>query len=492
VETALRRGMIVLVWVGLLPLGEVLAQGPPGLAPGAGAGPEILPGTPPAMPASPAPNQEGWVVGQQQPGADSVFGNLSPAGCENCGGGNCEPPCWSFENDVRLDLRGRARATAFSVATANQAGLALVSTNVSGVNTYQVSNQTTVTAVVIDTHDLNMDVSPEWRATLAHYLGRDGNDRDHFIEVSYYGLDRWNSSERATGNLNPQFTSELVTSTQLANGSKPSVQGFSEGLVSRFPQISDSDVQNGRATAQELTVSNGFNNVANQELLYSSNFNSCELNTRIVGHNPDDRLLLNPNGRWYRECQTGLQWSYLFGLRLMVLDEKAQFLSAGHAWAAVTNPANGIVVPEEVWANSGQYDISTENILLGLQTGAAVEYRFCKWSFDLHGKVGPYVNVAEEESHVRASTGDPFALPTFVRDGAARRAPAAVCGEFGFTSIYRFNPNWTGRVSYDFMWLSNLALAPEQFNFQVNPAERINTAGAMFFNGVTLGLEYEW
>ena len=35
--------------------------------------------------------------------------------------------------------------------------------------------------------------------TIGHYLGRDSNSRDEFIEFSYWGLNQWNESVSVDG-----------------------------------------------------------------------------------------------------------------------------------------------------------------------------------------------------------------------------------------------------------------------------------------------------
>ena len=49
-----------------------------------------------------------------------------------------------------------------------------------------------------------------------------------------------------------------------------------------------------------------------------------------------------------------------------------------------------------------------------------------------------------------------------------------------------------GRAGYDFMWVTGLALAPEQLQLVLNPVNRINTNGLIFYQGVSLSLEWMW
>ena len=74
----------------------------------------------------------------------------------------------------------------------------------------------------------------------------------------------------------------------------------------------------------------------------------------------------------------------------------------------------------------------------------------------------------------------------------ANRYQAALIGEVGFQATYKFRPNLMGRAAYDFMWITGVALAPEQLQFAATPANSINTNGTIFSQGVSLGLEWMW
>ena len=41
----------------------------------------------------------------------------------------------------------------------------------------------------------------------------------------------------------------------------------------------------------------------------------------------------------------------------------------------------------------GDYDIVSHNNLLGLQIGAEMSFRTCRWAWGVHGKLGPYINL---------------------------------------------------------------------------------------------------
>ena len=88
--------------------------------------------------------------------------------------------------------------------------------------------------------------------------------------------------------------------------------------------------------------------------------------------------------------------------------------------------------------------------------------------------------------------GDPFATVVIDDRFNAIKHKAALIGEVGFEANYKFTPNMTGRVAYDFMWITGIALAPEQLQFSSNPQATINTNGSIFSQGLTMGLEWSW
>ena len=148
---------------------------------------------------------------------------------------------------------------------------------------------------------------------------------------------------------------------------------------------------------------------------YVTTYNEFELNYRFAGHNQPDQLVMNPNGRWYRQCQTGYYYSYFFGMKGMVIDEDFDFLSSGSQFAAVNN-GNGTYSQGALqYTHQGDYGVHTYNTLLGLQTGGKLEYRFCRWTLDTHGNAGMFLNFARQDSHITTTFSGPppaYVVPT--------------------------------------------------------------------------------
>ena len=62
------------------------------------------------------------------------------------------------------------------------------------------------------------------------------------------------------------------------------------------------------------------------------------------------------------------------------------------------------------------------------------------------------------------------------------------------TLIYRLTDRWGLRAGYNFYWLTNAALAPNQFDFATaeGAGTGINDNGGLFLHGANLGTEYRW
>ena len=67
-----------------------------------------------------------------------------------------------------------------------------------------------------------------------------------------------------------------------------------------------------------------------------------------------------------------------------------------------------------------------------------------------------------------------------------------VVAEVGFEARYRLTPCLALRMAYDFMWVSGLALAPEQIKFTTIQEPKVNDGGAILIQGLTAGCELTW
>jgi hypothetical protein len=165
----------------------------------------------------------------------------------------------------------------------------------------------------------------------------------------------------------------------------------------------------------------------------------------------------------------------------MSIDETFEYISRGETFNTANVPINSF---------AGRYEVRTWNTLYGVQTGGTLEYRYCRWTLDTHGKVGMYLNPAISDSHIQGFSQNPAV--SIDEQFNSNNTVVAFAGEFGVHLGYKFTPNFVGHVAYDMMFVGDLARAPEQLQFIATPQPSIITGGQAFYNGVTVGCELDW
>jgi hypothetical protein len=378
------------------------------------------------------------------------------AGCAICGGGsNVSPPDWYVEQDARVLMRSRPEANGigfqFKTDAADTAGSEVMASDSAAPN-----------------------ISGVWGMTIGHYFARDTKNRDHFVEFSFWGLNNWMDEASYSGGR---------TKVTNDSGERTSTHGnlFSGYAITEVLNTT----LNYNVPVLNGTVIPGFDQVDQQSTFYKSSTNNFEVNGRFTPRGREDRIVLYPNGKWRRECQPGRYISFLYGVRFFQLNEAFNLHSNGRT--DIYDPTSGSLIDSQYY--TGDYDIVTHNNLLGLQVGLDITWRHCRWDWGFYGKVGPYVNFNDQESNINAGLEYD---PSYIKRVAYSKHSNSIIGEGGIQGSYKFRPNLVGHVSYDFMWVSGVALAPEQLQFQINPVNTINSNGYLFMHGATLGLEWLW
>ncbi len=518
-KIALRHILVALAWVGLLVGRHALAgdwsapgNGPPGQQTY-----ESVPAPPSATNSSaaappPMPDSDSSVVGEHQDPIGGVFGDTAPGACEFCGGGGCLPPTWSIETSIKVMAMSRA-ADQFLGKNSLPAGPlsagSVVVTN-SGLQTQENFSQYLNDAVqftALDVHTPALNDSPALGLKIARFLGRDGEGRDHFIEASFNGLESFTQlADTVHGSIIPFY--DTTPFIQQIPSPPPTALKFQGSLISPYPIFLAINGNQQQLIAPSFSIlgqnyDQAFNRSDMMSTNYVTSYNEFELNYRFAGHNQPDQLVLNPNGRWYRECQAGYYYSYFFGMKGMVIDEHYNFLSSGSQFAAVNDGGGNFSPGALLFTHQGTYDVHSYNTLLGLQSGGKLEYRFCRWCLDCHGDAGMFFNIASQTSRITTNFGGP--TPPTLSDGStaqntdtsfsANSNVAAFGGEFGVSGSYKFLPNLTGRLSYDLVFVGDVARAPEQMVFTSVPEtvhNLIDTKGSVFYDGFSFGMEMVW
>lgn len=187
-----------------------------------------------------------------------------------------------------------------------------------------------------------------------------------------------------------------------------------------------------------------------------------------------DNIELNYRQRWAGP-NTRVQGSWLFGARFLYLEEDFR-----HLTFAPVNPG---------WMN---YLVGTSNALTGAQVGGDL------WICIIPGltvggeaKVGVYGNRATQRTTI-----DAFSFATPVEERVTEDG-AAFLGDANLSLLWRINQQWSFRTGYMFLWMTEVALAPDNFNaappFVVGQRTPfVHNSGELFYHGFTAGFEYLW
>jgi hypothetical protein len=300
-------------------------------------------------------------------------------------------------------------------------------------------------------------VEPAMRVTVGRFIGRDWQNRDHSVELSFLGINEFRTGQ--------------------------SIRGQEEGgLILLLDQ-----------------KQGGVNNADLWFTEHASRFHTIEADLRLR-HRPDkDRLVMAPDGTWTRQYTSSYVPSMLFGMRYVNLNEDYNFFS--RSLGVLQRPSNGpdpVFTPITETEFRGDYDIETRNDLFGVQIGGDLINQHEEWYWGVRGKAAALINFAEQftvaqfndlRAQREGNPGDP-SIDIAPRVEHATRANEAFFAELSLMTAYHFTPNFTARASYDFMWLAGVALAPDQFTF--TERNRLSLDGVVFYQGLSLGLEMVW
>ncbi|MCX7403605.1 MAG: hypothetical protein NTY87_11015 [Planctomycetia bacterium] len=288
------------------------------------------------------------------------------------------------------------------------------------------------------TSGIPFDLAPGGRMTLGKYIGRDYLDRDQSVEMTFYGglfftqNDAWNA----------------IPNSFLVTPLAPEVPGF-----------------NG---AQTFYTS------------LNSSYNSMEWNYKLRRRLGRDQLVMSPNGNWSKHAERGFLASLMIGGRIANVNENFSFISRRNS-----------VFPATF---GGDYNIHTQNWLLGMNIGSEVlsQNEFYYWG--VRGRVTPAMNFgANQQSVVSANTALPAPLPkTENRAGSASQLSPAFIGDLTLFAGWNVTPNFSFKAGYDFLWVAGVATAERQINLNNIRQNPIDNGGQFLCNGVSFGCEGSW
>lgn len=338
------------------------------------------------------------------------------------------------------------------------------------------------------------------RLALGRFLFRDIANRDHNMEMIVFGGAEWNEQTGAEAQLTEagaglfELRSDIFGNSAAAS-LPPTIEAFDQrGL--HVPQGIDGS---GPTRVDFIPSFVSFDRSRAMQTEYSSDFQSWEWNYSMAQRMRRDRMEMNPAGQWVRRAQPGITWDYLAGLRYFDVGERFDWAAQGIVINAppviFTRVGNTQFYenndPMQFSDTNGAYNIQTSNNLFGFQLGGGLTYETDRWNVSLHTKHGFMVNDARATSNLTfTDPNDPtVAVNNFGRD--LHENGLSYLAQGGLTARYHLRPNLSLRVGWEFMYVTGLALAPNQIDF--NPAiNQLHITGDSFYSGVTAGTEFYW
>ncbi len=208
---------------------------------------------------------------------------------------------------------------------------------------------------------------------------------------------------------------------------------------------------------------------------YKSQFDSGELNLRWTKRFGKDQLVYDPAGYWRQEAEDGSTFSFLLGIRDTELDEKFDA-----AFFPGSNTQNQFGIQDHV---------GTRNNLLGINVGGELDYHHDLWYVGARIKGAPCLNFVDMDRCLVVLVNDVQNSAT--SESVALTSPAFVT-EFSMLAGWQLTPRLSLRASYDFMWLTSVALAPDQVDFVAAKRRVIDNSQGQFLDGMSLGLLFHW
>jgi hypothetical protein len=289
------------------------------------------------------------------------------------------------------------------------------------------------------------DLSPGARITIGKSLGIDCADRDRAIEFIYYGGMNWDDY----AGWNAQQNGVIVTPLN--------------------------------------PLAPGFNAAGRFETNVRSDFNSWEWNYRLRRRLGRDQLVMSPGGTWKRHAERGFLPGMILGTRLARVTENFSMLSTR---PDINNPRLPPVPPSQF---SGNYEIGTENWLLGLNLGAELisQNEFFYWG--LRGRAAPAITFANmSQNAVGVNTTDIGPEGTINISDAASQTGAGFIGDMTIMAGWNITPNFALQIGYDFLWVAGIATSEKQFNLDNRDIGDIDAGGQTFYQGVSFGFYGSW
>jgi hypothetical protein len=161
----------------------------------------------------------------------------------------------------------------------------------------------------------------------------------------------------------------------------------------------------------------------------------------------------------------------------------------GFRWANLQDQAV-LAIPQSGSPESSTYTVDAASNLFAAQVGTRGRMAFERWAVEGWMKIGIAGTMLSQSQTIF----DPLPQTPFRPSASSDKAGMGMIADMNLSAIYRFNDVWGLRVGYNLIWLTGVALAPDQFDFSSSQTggTNLNGSGSMFLSGANLGLEARW
>ena len=243
------------------------------------------------------------------------------------------------------------------------------------------------------------------------------------------------------------------------------------------------------ADAVTYIVETGGYNLANsQAYALKTKFDSFEGNYRVRWRHHKDQMVLGPDGQWTRKMRPSGFHSFLFGARYLYMHEGFDWQSRavdaviedprqpGRTCSSVPPPRGTCTLgPATTWWGA-------RLVAIGFASGRAGVLG-CAARWDRSSTL--------PSSKTDLVVDDPL-LGDTQRFVEATDETFSLVGEAGVFAHYNIHPNLTLRIAFEAMFLSSVANAIEQVEFQQAAIPHVRTGGTQQYLGASFGFDYYW
>jgi hypothetical protein len=180
-----------------------------------------------------------------------------------------------------------------------------------------------------------------------------------------------------------------------------------------------------------------------------------------------------------------MNMSVLFGIRYAGIPEEFGYYTVSDVTADGQYVQNGSI---------NEVHISTRNEMVGLQIGTMIEfYAQNRWWLDFEIKAGLLSNQSRETSYYRNVNNG----VTTTYESSDSDNSLSVLTDLAFTGIYRWSPHFTTRLGYHAVWVTNVALAQNNFSTNINLYQyeqntNLNANSSTLYHGPFIGFDLTW